>query len=127
MLTLGVVVRLAVAYEAFLVLTTPPNTWDSMAYHLPRAAEWYQRGAVEFLPDAHTERMNAFQPGAEIQVLYTFALARNDLLAEAAAVARAARRARGHWQDRRRLGWTRPAAAFASSPRRRCPSSRSSR
>ena len=28
--------------------------------------------------------MNAFQPGAEIQVLYTFALARNDLLAELA-------------------------------------------
>ena len=73
---------LAVGYEAFLVLTTPPNTWDSMAYHLPRAAEWYQRGAVEFLPDVHTERMNAFQPGAEMQILYTFALARNDLLAE---------------------------------------------
>ena len=78
----GVVVAAAVGYEVFLVLTTPPNTWDSMAYHLPRAAEWYQRGAVEFLPDVHTERMNSFQPGAEMQILYMFALARNDLLAE---------------------------------------------
>lgn len=81
-LALAAVVALAVAYEAFLVLTSPPNNWDSMTYHLPRAAEWYQRGGVQFLEDVHTERMNAFQPGAEIQVLYVFALARNDLLAE---------------------------------------------
>ena len=113
-LTLGVVVGLAVAYEAFLVLTTPPNTWDSMAYHLPRAAEWYQRGAVEFLPDAHTERMNAFQPGAEIQVLYTFALARNDLLAELPQWLAQLAVLAAVYGIARRLGWTRPAAAFAS-------------
>ena len=37
-LALAAVVALAVAYEAFLVLTSPPNNWDSMTYHLSRAA-----------------------------------------------------------------------------------------
>ena len=113
-LALGVVVGLAVAYGAFLILTSPPNTWDSMAYHLPRAAEWYQRGAVEFLPDAHTERMNSFQPGAEIQVLYTFALARNDLLAELPQWLAQLALLAAVYGIARRLGWTRPAAAFAA-------------
>jgi 4-amino-4-deoxy-L-arabinose transferase-like glycosyltransferase len=113
-LALGVIVALALAYEAFLVLTTPPNTWDSMAYHLPRAAEWYQRGAVEFLPDPHTERMNAFQPGAEIQVLYTFALARHDLLAELPQWLAQLAVLAAVYGIARRLGSARPAAAFAA-------------
>jgi 4-amino-4-deoxy-L-arabinose transferase-like glycosyltransferase len=85
-----------------------------MAYHLPRAAEWYQRGAVEFLPDAHTERMNAFQPGAEIQILYTFALARNDLLAELPQWLAQLAVLAAVYGIARRLGCIRPAAAFAS-------------
>ena len=113
-LALGVVVGLALAYEAFVVLATPPNTWDSMAYHLPRAAEWYQRGAVEFLPDAHTERMNAFQPGAEIQILYTFALARHDLLAELPQWLGQLAVLAAVFGIARRLGSARPAAAFAA-------------
>ena len=113
-LALGVVVGLALAYEAFVVLATPPNTWDSMAYHLPRAVEWYQRGAVEFLPDAHTERMNAFQPGAEIQILYTFALARHDLLAELPQWLGQLAVLAAVFGIARRLGSARPAAAFAA-------------
>ena len=57
--------------------------------------------------------MNAFQPGAEIQVLYTFALAGTTCwravqwLAQLAVLAAV-------YGIARRLGWTRPAAAFAS-------------
>lgn len=82
LLVLAAVVGIAVLYESFLVLTTPPNNWDSMAYHLPRAVEWFQRHAVEYIPHPSTERMNAFQPNAEMLILYTFALAHNDLLVE---------------------------------------------
>jgi hypothetical protein len=113
-LALGIVVGLAIAYEAFLVLTTPPNTWDSLAYHLPRAVEWYQRGAVELLPDVHTDRMNAYQPGAEMQILYTFALARNDLLAELPQWLAQLVVLTAVYGIARRVGWARPAAAFAS-------------
>jgi 4-amino-4-deoxy-L-arabinose transferase-like glycosyltransferase len=113
-LALGVIVGLALTYEAFLVLTTPPNTWDSLAYHLPRAAEWYQRGAVEFLPDVHTDRMNAYQPGAEMQILYTFALARNDLLAELPQWLAQLALLAAVYGIARRIGWGRPAAAFAA-------------
>lgn len=82
LLLLLAVVVVGVLYEGFIVLTTPPNNWDSMAYHLPRAAEWFQRHAVQYIPDANTERMNAFQPNAEMLILYTFALAHNDVLVE---------------------------------------------
>jgi glycosyl transferase family 87 len=76
------VVALGLLYELFIVLASTPNTWDSMSYHLPRAVEWFQRHAVEYIPNAPTERMNAFQPNAEMLILYVFALAHNDLLAE---------------------------------------------
>ena len=127
MLALGVVIGLAIGYEAFLVLTTPPNTWDSMAYHLPRAVEWYQRGGVEFLADVHTDRMNAFQPGAEMQILYTFALARNDLLAELPQWLAQLALLAAVYGIARRVGWARPAAAFASLLTATLTSSRSSR
>jgi hypothetical protein len=76
------VVTLGLVYELFIVSASPPNTWDSLSYHLPRAVEWFQRHAVEYIPNAPTERMNAFQPNAEMLILYVFALAHNDLFAE---------------------------------------------
>ena len=57
--------------------------------------------------------MNAFQPGAEIQVLYTFALARTTCGGAAQWLAQLAVLA-AVYGIARRLGWTRPAAAFAS-------------
>ena len=89
---LALVVSTAVCFQAFLVIATPPNAWDSFAYHLAKAAEWHQRGAVEYYP-THSQSVNATQPNAEMLTLYTFAFASRDtfaavpqLLAEAAAV-----------------------------------------
>ena len=79
---LALAVGAAVCYQAFLVLATPPNTWDSLAYHLARAAEWYQRGAVEYYP-THSTNLNATQPNAEMLTLYTFAFAGRDTVAAA--------------------------------------------
>lgn len=106
---LAAVVAGAVVYQAFLAIGTPPNNWDSMTYHLSRAAGWLQRHGVEYLP-AHTERQNAFQPNAEILTLWTFSFISRDtfaavpqLLSELVLVA-------GVFGIGRRLGFSRPAA-----------------
>lgn len=111
---LATVVVVALAYELFLVLGTPPNNWDSLSYHLSRAAYWLQHGGVAYVPDAHTQRQNAFLPNSEVQILYTLAWLRGDgaaalpqFLAQGALVLAVAGIAR-------RLGFTRSAALFAA-------------
>jgi len=68
----AVVVGLALVYELVLVLTVPPNDWDSLVYHLARVAEWVQRGGVHWIPNAPTDRMNEFQSVAEQGILFLF-------------------------------------------------------
>jgi hypothetical protein len=63
---------LAIAYELALVLTTPPNNWDSLTYHLARAAAWSEHGGVYWVPNAPTDRINEFPPLAEQAVLFVF-------------------------------------------------------
>lgn len=112
-LALTAVVAAGLLYELFIVLTTPPNTWDSLAYHLPRAVEWFQRHAVEYIPNAPTERMNAFQPNAEILILYVMAVAHNDLLVELPQWVAGVAVLFAVYGSARRAGAERPAAAFA--------------
>ncbi len=111
---LGVVVAGAIVYQLLIALVTPPNNWDSMSYHLPRAVEWLQRGAVEYVPDPPTDRINAYQPGSELEILWTFAFIGRDtvaalpqLLAELASLV-------GIYAIARRLGFDRPDSAFAA-------------
>jgi hypothetical protein len=59
-------------YELLLVLGAPPNNWDSLTYHLTRAADWAQHGGVHWIGNAPTDRINEFQPVAEQQVLLLF-------------------------------------------------------
>jgi 4-amino-4-deoxy-L-arabinose transferase-like glycosyltransferase len=110
---LAAVVATGLVYELFIVLTTPPNNWDSLAYHLPRAVEWFQRHAVEYIPNAPTERMNAFQPNAEILILYVMAVAHNDLLVELPQWLAGVAVLVAVYGIARRAGAERPAAAFA--------------
>ena len=114
LVALGVVVGGALVYQLFIVLATPPNNWDSMSYHLPRAAEWLQRARVEYVPDPPTERINALQPGSELEILWTFAFLGRDtaaalpqLLAEVASLV-------GVYAIARRIGFGRPDSVFAS-------------
>jgi hypothetical protein len=55
-----------------LVLGAPPNNWDSLTYHLTRAAAWKQHGGVYWEPNAPTDRINEFQPLAEQGILFLF-------------------------------------------------------
>jgi 4-amino-4-deoxy-L-arabinose transferase-like glycosyltransferase len=115
LVALAAVVVLAVAYEALLVVATPPNNGDSLSGHLSRVAVWYQGDGVHWIPDAHTPRQNEWPPDAQIGVLYTVVLlggrdtlgALPQLLAELAT-------ALSVFGIARRLGFRRPDAAFAA-------------
>ena len=62
-------------YELMLALEVAPNNWDSLAYHLSRAADWKQQGGIHWIANAPTGRMNEFQPLAEQQILFLFVAA----------------------------------------------------
>ena len=77
---LAVIVLVAVSYQAFLVVATPPNNYDSLTYHLTRAVAWLQQGHVGYF-EATTARANAFPPNGEIGILFTLAFLGRDSLA----------------------------------------------
>jgi hypothetical protein len=62
----------ALAYELLLALDVPPTNWDSLTYHLSRAAAWKQHDGIFWIPNAPTARMNEFQPLAEQEILFLF-------------------------------------------------------
>jgi len=71
-LAFGALAAVVLGYELAVVLTAPPNNWDSLTYHLTRAAFWAQHSGIYWIPNAPTNRINEFQPLAEQQVLYLF-------------------------------------------------------
>ena len=74
-LVLLLVCPAVVGYELLLVLSVPPNNWDSLTYHLARAAAWAQHGGVYWIDNAPTDRINEFQPLAEQEILFLFVAA----------------------------------------------------
>ncbi|MGH3131054.1 MAG: glycosyltransferase 87 family protein, partial [Gaiellaceae bacterium] len=110
---LALVVGAALVFQAVLVASVPPNNWDSMLYHLSRAAAWYQSGAVEYHPAA-TDRENIFPPNAEIQILYTLVFLGRDTLAALPQLAAEIALLVGIFGVSRRLGFARSASAFAA-------------
>ncbi len=113
LLVLGMAVAAALVFEAVLVLTTAPNNWDGMTYHLSRAAAWYHAGAVGGI-DSHTLRERVFPPNAELQVLFTMAFVHGDRLAAAPQFVAELALLVGIFGTARRLGFERSAAAFAA-------------
>jgi hypothetical protein len=111
---LGIVVGGALAYQLVIAVGTPPNNWDSMSYHLPRAVEWLQRGAVEYVPNAATERMNALQPVGEIEILWTLAFLGRDTVAALPQLFAEFASLVGIYAIARRIGFGRPDSAFAA-------------
>jgi hypothetical protein len=81
LVALAAVVGLSLAYELVLCLTVVPNNWDSLTYHLSRAASWYQHRRVGWIHDAPTERQNTFPVDSELAVLWSFVAIRSDRLA----------------------------------------------
>ncbi len=73
-LTLILVITALVAWLA------PPQTWDSLNYHLPRVAHWAQERAVRHFATG-IDKQNSMSPGAEIAILHGYVLWGGDRLA----------------------------------------------
>ncbi len=110
---LVVLVVASTAFQAFLVVSTPPNNGDSMTYHLTRTAAWLERGAVERFP-TYDEVQNAYPPNAEIEVLFTFAYADGDTVAAFVQLVAKLVLLVAVYGLARRVRFERPAALFAA-------------
>ncbi len=65
---------------AFTAWSFPPNTWDSMTYHLSRVAHWVQNHSLEHYP-THILRQLSYCPFAEYVIFLTLILTGTDYLA----------------------------------------------
>jgi len=61
-------------------LFSPPNTMDSMSYHMPRVMHWIQNTSIAHYP-TNDVRQISFQPGAEYAVAHLVILTGNDYFA----------------------------------------------
>ena len=77
-LLLGVAAILAIT--ALLAWVTPPQTWDSLNYHMPRVAHWAQTKAVRHFATG-IDVQNSMPPGAEMIILQVYVLTQSDRLA----------------------------------------------
>jgi hypothetical protein len=78
LLLLGVGAILGIT--ALLAWLTPPQTWDSLNYHLPRVAHWAQEKAVRHYTTG-IDVQNSMPPGAEMIILQVYVLTQGDKLA----------------------------------------------
>jgi hypothetical protein len=62
-----------------VALAAPPNTWDSMTYHLSRVMHWAQNRSLDFYP-SNSLRQLFYPPFAEQAVLNAFILWGSDRL-----------------------------------------------
>jgi hypothetical protein len=110
---LGVVVACGLGYETFLVLTTPPNNWDSMHYHLARVAAWRGQGSLDWF-GTHNGIENTYPPDGELLVLWAVVLAGRDAVAALPQLAAQLATALAVFGIARRLGYGARSSAFAA-------------
>ena len=73
-------VVLYVLFIGLIAVVAPPNTWDSMEYHMPKAMHWIQHQNISFYPTA-VPRQNHQSPGAELFILHLQVLSGSDRFA----------------------------------------------
>jgi hypothetical protein len=74
---------LALLAQLLVGVAAAPNNWDSMTYHLSRAAYWLQQGAALRFDGASVRQLDS-PPNAEIAVATTMALSGTDRYAHLA-------------------------------------------
>jgi len=67
---------------AVLVVSAPPNTWDSMTYHMSRVMHWMQAGSVAFYPTSILRQLHS-NPWAEFAIMHAQILSGGDRFANA--------------------------------------------
>ncbi len=112
LLVLAVGTGLAVGYVGALIVGTPPNNWDSLSYHLARAAFWSQGNQVGYIADVYDGRLNANLPNSEIALTLVLEVGRNERLAGFVQFAAALSIAVGVFALARKLGLSRSQASF---------------
>jgi hypothetical protein len=112
LLVLAGVVALALAYVVALVVGTPPNTWDSLTYHLARAALWRQEGGVGDIASSYDQRLDYAPPNAEIGLTFVLEVARHERAAGLLQLTAALAIAVGVFALARRISLPRAEAAF---------------
>jgi hypothetical protein len=65
---------------AVLAAWAPPNTWDSMTYHMSRVVHWMQNGSIAFYPTAILRQLHS-NPWAEYAILHAQILSGGDRFA----------------------------------------------
>lgn len=110
---MALVVALALCYELFIVVATPPNNWDSMHYHLARVAAWRSRGSLDYFP-THNGIENAYPQDAEFLILWTMVFLGRDLLAALPQLLAGLTTATSVYVIARRIGYRPNGAAFAA-------------
>jgi len=111
---LAIAVALALAYAAALAVATPPNDFDVLWYHLPRAAFWYQQRGVGYIEYANDTRLNENPPGAEILSTWAMTLEGSERFASVFQVVALAATVLAVLRIARLLGFDRRAAAFGA-------------
>lgn len=104
----------AALFQLVLGLTTAPSNWDSMTYHLSRAAYWLQEGSIARF-DGGSIRQLSSAPNAEIAVAWTMAMRGTDGWVSAVQWLALLGSAGALWIIVRDLGFSAAAAAFAAA------------
>jgi hypothetical protein len=76
---LSIIVAFAIV-TAVVAWFAPPNTYDSLTYHLSRVAHWAQNGSVKPYSTGIMRQL-FMSPGAEFAILHTYVLSGGDRLA----------------------------------------------
>jgi hypothetical protein len=77
---LATVLAIGLAYVVALIVGTPPNGWDPLNYHLPRAAFWLQSHRISYIEPTYDERLNFNPPNGEIGLAFVLGVTRNEKL-----------------------------------------------
>jgi hypothetical protein len=72
-------VAIIVVLVALTALLSPPNTWDVIAYHMPRVVHWMQHRTVAFYPTSYLPELHS-PPWAEFAILHVHLLVDGDRL-----------------------------------------------
>jgi len=78
-LLVRIVIGIALALLV-IAIAAPPNTWDSLTYHMPRVAHWVQNASLGYYATNNGRQVH-LSPGAEFLILHFQLLSGSDRFA----------------------------------------------